>query len=180
MRAGGQQAKGAEFERQICTQLSRWVSAGRSDSCFWRSAMSGGRATVRHKVGKSVDGHGGDITATNSAPASAFLSVFAVECKHVKTLNLHAALLEGKGELAAYWMQAATDATRAGKQPFLIAKQNRCQTLALLRESVARTYFGMASQIERGRLFRLEGYRVSLYYFDELLEAFPFDKSRFS
>jgi len=46
MRKGGGKAKGASFERDICRRLSLWVSAGKQEDVFWRSAMSGGRSTV--------------------------------------------------------------------------------------------------------------------------------------
>ena len=53
--------KGAEFERKICKQLSRWIDSNRED-LFWRSAMSGGRATLKSNKGE-VSGQAGDITS---------------------------------------------------------------------------------------------------------------------
>lgn len=58
-------AKGSSFEREICTRLSLWWTNGDDDSCFWRTSMSGGRATVRHRKGKKTRGHAGDICATD-------------------------------------------------------------------------------------------------------------------
>lgn len=72
--------KGGQYERTICGILSRWLTAGERDDCFWRTANSGGRATSRKKRGKKTAGHDGDICATDDA-AVPFLKLFAVEIK---------------------------------------------------------------------------------------------------
>lgn len=59
-------AKGASFEREVSKQLSLWWTDGERDDVFWRSSMSGGRATVRGKQGKATANQYGDITATDS------------------------------------------------------------------------------------------------------------------
>lgn len=59
--------KGSAFEREVCKTLSLWWSGGVDDSLFWRTAMSGGRATVRAKKGKMTRAHCGDITAVDDA-----------------------------------------------------------------------------------------------------------------
>jgi len=58
-------AKGSSFEREICRALSDWWVGGvAEDVLFWRTAMSGGRATVRRKKGKTTTkSHCGDIGA---------------------------------------------------------------------------------------------------------------------
>ena len=53
--------KGSQFERDICFALSRWWTQGVRDDIYRRSATSGGRATVRSKVGKRTAGQYGDI-----------------------------------------------------------------------------------------------------------------------
>jgi len=53
--------KGSQFERIICFALSRWWTEGKRDDIYRRSATSGGRATVRTKVGKRTAGQYGDI-----------------------------------------------------------------------------------------------------------------------
>ena len=47
MRKGGGKEKGSSFERLVCKRMSMWLSKGERDDLFWRSAMSGGRATVQ-------------------------------------------------------------------------------------------------------------------------------------
>jgi hypothetical protein len=45
--------KGSSFERAIAKQLSLWWSKGVNDDIFWRTAGSGGRATVRGRKGQA-------------------------------------------------------------------------------------------------------------------------------
>ena len=56
-------AKGANSERETCKELGRWW-AGRTD-VFWRTAGSGGRATMRAKKQKKTAYEYGDITFTD-------------------------------------------------------------------------------------------------------------------
>lgn len=74
-------SKGSAFERRVCKELSLWWSGGERDDLLWRTAASGGRATVRSKAGKSnTSGGYGDITSTD--PRSRVLTrVFAFELK---------------------------------------------------------------------------------------------------
>lgn len=178
MKKGGGKQKGAQFERDVCVALSQWVSGGKSDSCFWRSAMSGGRATVRYAKGKSHDGQGGDLAAT-SIEGHALLNNFVVECKHVADLNLRGAAIKGIGPLKEFWLQVSGDAERVSKQPMLIARQNMMPTVLFLRSSSAQPFFGMVSQFECARFYKLDGYRVSMFLFEEFLNGLPYDHSRF-
>jgi len=161
----------------VCVKLSRWLTDGEHEDCLWRSAMSGGRATVRAKQGKRTDAMLGDISATGPQ-AHAFLSKFVVECKHVADLNLRAALINGNGPLLDYWMQVSTAARTIDRMPMLIAKENRFPTLVFMWESKMVQFFGCISQIECGRFFKLEGYRIGMYKLDELLQ-FPYEAKRF-
>lgn len=73
-------AKGGQFERETARELSLWASNGRSDDLLWRSSQSGGRATVRHRKGKTTQGHYGDLAPTCKA-GEKILRVFTPECK---------------------------------------------------------------------------------------------------
>ena len=53
--------KGSQFERDICFTLSKWWTDDKRSDVFWRSSMSGGRATVRNKKGLTTHGNYGDI-----------------------------------------------------------------------------------------------------------------------
>src|SRR4249919_3894092 len=98
MRAGGGKQKGSVFERQVCRRLSLWVTNNEKQDVFWRSAMSGGRATVaRGKVRQC-----GDVCAV-AEEGYAFCNSWFVECKHVRSLNLDSFLIKSTGALDKFW-----------------------------------------------------------------------------
>ena len=113
-------AKGSSFERLICRELSLMVTRGKRTDCFWRSAMSGGRATV----------HGGRVRQSGDIAAVApegnhFVSHYCVECKHYRDLQIARFVIERKGILAKFWTKLTGLAQRRNLMPVLIAKQNR-------------------------------------------------------
>lgn len=115
--------KGSAFERLVCKQLSQWVSHGKQDDLFWRSAMSGGRATFAASQGKKLINHAGDIVAT-SPLGNLLLDEFMVECKFYNTLRFDLFFLQSQGILQRFWRRAVKDGRKFGKQPMLIVKQN--------------------------------------------------------
>jgi hypothetical protein len=132
MRPGGGKQKGADFEREVCKKLSLWVSRGEKEDLFWRSAMSGGRATVYRKQGKGqLARQAGDITAT--APEGHVLTdQWYIECKFVADLRLDSWLLKDEGDLARYWTTAKEEAKAHGRDPMMIVKQNRGEMLLVV------------------------------------------------
>lgn len=130
MRKGGGKAKGASFERDICRQLSLWVSGGKHEDVFWRSAMSGGRSTVAHAKGKRLAAQAGDISCIHPA-GNKFISLFFCECKFYADLN-YTGLMTGTGNLVNFWCEASKVAKKYEKLPFMIAKQNRLRTTICL------------------------------------------------
>jgi hypothetical protein len=115
-------AKGASFERAICKQLSLWLTQGKREDVLWRSAMSGGRATVAHRKGKDVR-QCGDICAVGPE-GHEFCQRYFLELKHVKRLALDQFLVKGTGPLANFWRVAKREAAKHKRQPILIARQN--------------------------------------------------------
>lgn len=131
MRPGGGKSKGASFEREVCVSLSRWISRDVQDDVFWRSAMSGGRATVAHKKSKKLlSSQVGDISCVHPNGAS-FISAFAVECKFYASLN-YEGLLTGKGKILQFWTEIKSQAKTHKKLPFMVARQNRMQAVVCL------------------------------------------------
>jgi len=110
--------KGNAFERKICVALSLWVTQGARKDTFWRSAMSGGRATVR---GLDVR-QAGDVCAV-APEGHEFCDQFYVECKHLKSLDFHC-LLKGTGLLHKHWRDTAKRALKRQQEPLLVARQN--------------------------------------------------------
>lgn len=130
MKAGGSKAKGSSFERRVCKELSLWVSGGEHEDVFWRSAMSGGRATVASRRGVKLRRQAGDITAT--APEGHVLTDrFYIEVKHVKALDFLSFFTRNTGSLAKYWKTAKREARRHGLLPMIIAKQNSLPTILM-------------------------------------------------
>lgn len=123
MRKGGGKSKGASFERQICVQLSLWMSGGKHEDYFWRSSMSGGRSTVAARKGKRLAAQAGDISCVNQLGA-ALTDQFYFELKSYRDLNF-VGLLKRKGKLAEFWLETRKQAAHYGKLPLLIAKQNQ-------------------------------------------------------
>ncbi len=117
-------AKGGAFERQVCVALSRWVTKGKRKDVFWRSAMSGGRASVN--IAGDVR-QCGDICAV-APEGNAFADQYYVECKHVKSLNFPG-LIKGSGLLLQHWRTAQREAEKHHKMPILIARQNQSPTI---------------------------------------------------
>lgn len=114
--------KGAGFERMICKALSLWVSHGSDVDLFWRSAMSGGRATQARKKGISVR-QSGDICA-QAPEAHVLTDAWFMECKFRKDLQFDFFLLRNKGILASFWNKARAEARHYERTPVLIVKQN--------------------------------------------------------
>jgi len=130
VKSGGGKQKGSAFEREVCKRLSLWITGGEKEDCLWRSAMSGGRATLAKRKGVNLSRQAGDISAV--APEGHRLTDrFYVECKHLKTLDL-AGLFRDTGMLARVWGVARSEANDYKKLPMLIARQNRLPTLVVL------------------------------------------------
>jgi hypothetical protein len=123
MRKGGGKFKGASFEREVCTSLSLWMSAGKSEDLYWRSAMSGGRSTVASRKGKRLAAQAGDISCIH-ASGSPLTDAFLIECKNYRDLNF-VGLLKRTGKLAQFWLETRKQALHYKKLPMLIAKQNQ-------------------------------------------------------
>jgi hypothetical protein len=123
--------KGPGFERHICKLLSLWVSGNKDADLFWRSAISGGRATQSAKRGQLLTRQAGDICSIGPA-GHALTDRFFIECKHRKDLNIQSFLLGGKtGSMAKFWRKACKEAKQHGKTPLMIAKQNNTPTLVI-------------------------------------------------
>jgi len=132
MRPGGGKAKGAEFEREICVMLSQWVTKGKREDLFWRSAMSGGRATVAKRRGSNLASQAGDISAVHRL-GHVLTADFYFELKHVKDLGLTSFIVKSQGPLAKFWKTACKEARVYKKEPILIVRQNRLPALVVAK-----------------------------------------------
>ena len=88
--------------------------------------MSGGRATVvQKKKGRVRMAHvSGDVCATDSI-GSTFISMYYVECKHLRNLSLPALVARNSGKLIDIWRHTKLQARKVGRNhAMLIAQQN--------------------------------------------------------
>lgn len=132
MRRGGfGKRKGSAFERQVCKDLSLWLTGGKSTDVLWRSAMSGGRATVGLKRGEVIR-QAGDICAV-APEGHDFCERFFIECKHIKDLRLQTFVISNKGPLADFWAKVCEQAKHHRREPVLIAKSNLVPTLLITK-----------------------------------------------
>lgn len=154
--------KGNSFEREICTKLSLWITDGKHVDCLWRSAMSGGRATVA----KGTVRQAGDITAV--APEGHILTdQFYIELKHYKELSIDC-LIKGKGALISIWQTTQKESAKYDRIPVLIFKQNNWPIMFVTTE------YGI-SMLALNRLVCIESANFDMCFvrFDGLLKI-PF------
>jgi len=119
--------KGGKKEREIAVELSRWITHGEKDDCLWRSALSGGRATVSHRKGKILANQSGDLSAI-SPEGHILTDRFYIEIKHLKDISLDC-LIKGKGVLLNIWWDTEKKAALYNKIPTLIFQQNYFPTV---------------------------------------------------
>lgn len=165
MRSGGGGEKGHEFERKVCKDLSLWVSGGTREDLFWRSSMSGGRATVHRKRGVLNLSQVGDISAV-AREGHWLTDRFAIECKSYKVLGIDSSLFKGKGLLLAFWNEIRGKAAYVGKQPLLIAKQNLFPVF-LVTSWVGVSQLGIRYLIH----FRVVSWDACFILYDSVLES---------
>lgn len=136
MRSGGGKGKGSAFERYCCKRLSLYVTMGQRDDVFWRSAMSGGRATLQLRQDIINRAQSGDMTAI--APEGyALCDRCLFENKFYTNLAIPQGLLKGTGHLINFWRSTQKAAARYGKAPVLIAKQNLLPVIVLCPPGLA-------------------------------------------
>ena len=115
--------KGSSFEREACVAFSLWLSKGQHKDLLWRSAMSGGRATVSRGTVRQA----GDICAV--APEGHILTDrLYLECKHLRDISLDS-LIKGKGPLLEIWKKTKEEAAKYTKVPVLVFRQNHYPTV---------------------------------------------------
>jgi hypothetical protein len=160
MRKGGSKQKGSAFERLVCKQLSLLISKGRRTDLFWRSAMSGGRATLELKKDVLNQTQAGDISSIDMD--SGWLTRdYMIECKHYNDLQFTSGFLSGTGNLYKFWTKLFKDAIARNKKPILIAKQNN-------RPIVMLTSPGSCPQLSVDPVVTLHDWPAEIRLFSEI------------
>lgn len=140
MRKGGGKPKGNAFERLVCKGLSLWITGGQQDDVLWRSAISGGRATVHAKRGKKMAHVAGDICSVHPA-GDPFTSIFYVEAKFYANLGMAPLVFKQSGTLWKFWVDETVKPARLyNKLPMLIFKQNQFDAMVALESDVTSAF----------------------------------------
>jgi hypothetical protein len=158
MKTGGGHSKGAAFERLCCKRLSLFVTKGQRDDVFWRSSMSGGRATLQLRQEIVNLAQSGDMTAI-ARQGYDLCERCLFEFKFYRDLDIAEALLKGTGLLAKFWRATVAAAQRYNKIPILIAKQNRLPAIILCPVDSA--------VFTTGRAITAHHLRADAYIFDD-------------
>lgn len=109
-------AKGSDFEREICRELSKWWTHGERDDVFWRTSQSGGRATERAKKGKTTFGSYGDIAAVDPIGAP-LMKFFTIELKRGSSYGSPGDLLDFKHVNGSHpWIRCLMQAIKSHQQ----------------------------------------------------------------
>lgn len=159
MKAGRGSQKGAEFERRICKRLSLWVSEGARDDLFWRTSLSGGRATLQLRQDIINRAQAGDMTAIDPE-GYALAGKCLFEYKFYKRLRIAEGLFKRTGEFHKFWYSTVKAAKRVDKIPILVARQNFFPTLLVCPED--------CDVFPGEPVLQLCRWRASVYNFDEV------------
>lgn len=136
-------AKGSVFEREICKELSLWITSGERDDIFWRTAGSGGRATMRKKSGKTTANQEGDVCATDPI-GQPLVNIVTIELKKgYNSWNIKE-LIDTKKKnmlLADFWDQCRREKENSKSIGFwLITRQDRKRKLLFFDEGFFRHF----------------------------------------
>ena len=112
-------AKGSTFERAIATDLRAWLGDG------WTVT----RAQTDRQAGQAKDGHAGEFVIEGPHPFP-----WTIECKAHARFDLRQLWrLPVDGPLSGWWMQTVRQARAVKREPLLVVKVTRGETLAVLR-----------------------------------------------
>lgn len=137
--------KGSTFERDVCSDLSTWWTGKDGESVFWRTAMSGGRATVRFRKGKNTSGHAGDVCATDPI-AQPFMQLVTVEVKRGYNSDSLFNLLDKqdrhKRSGFADWLNQAINAVERAQSQYwmIISRRNQKQGMVYFPHALYETF----------------------------------------
>lgn len=155
--------KGANFERKMCTRLSVWASKGQREDLYWRSAMSGGRATLQSRKGRGriFTKQAGDISAIH--PMGHFLlDLFQLECKFLKDLKWELVVYGRIGTMSQIWWPTFHQARRHGREPLILCRMNNRDELCMTTQEGMDILKQGAPNLNPTTLF----YRVGAIVFD--------------
>jgi len=168
--------KGGGFEREICSELSKWWTYGERDDIFRRTAGSGGMATSRQKRGRDTANQFGDISFSDDI-GKPFIDRYNVECKTgyaTKSKWDVLDIIDSKQKetvLEKFWKQCVDDALKSSRIPLLIFRRNgrqKCVCVDYKERNALGAYVGFLSKKEIIVDF---GNVLFIYVFSEFFEV---------
>jgi hypothetical protein len=169
-------AKGGSFEREVCSDLSKWWTNGERDDIFRRTSSSGGRATSRFKKGKNTAYDHGDITFSDPI-GKTFFDRYNVECKtgYATTSKWDVLdIIDSKQKvtvLEKFWKQCVDDASKSGRIPLLIFRRNgrqKCVCIDYKERNLLEAYINFSSKKE---IVVFYGKVLFIYIFSEFFDV---------
>lgn len=134
--------KGSSFERKICKTISLWLTDGKRDDVVWRTAGSGGRATVRAKRSCRTANAAGDMCATDPI-AQPFIDKVLIEMKkgytngseRIDVLKLIDSPNSKKSVLLLqWWLKAKKEARFANREEvWIVFERDRGKAILMTR-----------------------------------------------
>ena len=144
--------KGGSYERKIAKKFSLWLSGGKRDDLFWRTHGSGARDKVRMDKGLITEGQDGDMASTSQSYESiSFRSLFTIEIKFYRDVNIWGLLTLSNRGLIEFWNEVEYQAEYSHKHPILIIKENYRPDLLIsdgFFEKNIRDYFNIDYRIK--------------------------------
>lgn len=168
MKAGAGKRKGGSFEREICKKLSLWISGGKNDSIFWRSAMSGGRATLQFKKGINNKSQICDISAIDPL-GEKLLNKTIIECKSYRCLHVDSFIFNYSlktDNIYNFWSKLLKIAYKVNKIPILICKQNKNKSLIILPYCVT-----IPLLLQPLAIIKNHGIHIAIFLLDDFLSV---------
>lgn len=183
--------KGPAHERKTCQRLSLWVSNCTREDCFWRSAMSGGRARLMSKRvteitpgrkmlltketrKRAFNAAAGDIAATHHL-GGLLLDLFLIECKYYADLKLEALIYGNEGLVTGWWRDLQQQGITYKRAPMLVLRQNNREELVGVCKAGA-AILAAGGLIPAHATFPQLGLR--LYSFADMIHEIDFNKLR--
>jgi hypothetical protein len=123
-------AKGSGFERKVGEKISLWLSHGERRDLLCRTVGSGAQFTSAFNRGQQA-GLAGDLRAQDSSIAFEFFSIFVVECKFWRDLQL-VQFVQKSGDLFKAMNKVESEADQVNKSWWLVSKQNRAKELLFM------------------------------------------------
>ncbi len=164
-------SKGGQWERDFCRLLSLWWSKGEDRDIFWRTASSGGMATINKNLPTQV----GDVTYMKPE-GQLLIDNFVFELKHYSYKGLDfLPLLDYKGNIFEWWVKLCKEAEQYNKIPFLVIKVSHRGVYGILPKQYLTNKTITWGRILKLNRFSFEPHKkggFSMFCLDEFLSIF--------